>query len=136
MSKETVYVVAANGLRARDMFPTVNLEDTFSSEQAARSMIPYWRRGSQHISALPMMWSVIDKVIEHDDTPKWVITKSHPSPYHTPLDYEYWSNETGWGSLAGADRFTDRDTKDLNLPMDGAWCMESLAKYWEGRRAR
>ena len=29
---------------------------------------------------------------------------------------QFWSNETGWGSLAGATIFLKEDTKGLNLP--------------------
>lgn len=33
----------------------------------------------------------------------------------------WWSNETGWGNKRGATRFTNEETKYLNLPIEGKW---------------
>jgi len=33
----------------------------------------------------------------------------------------WWSNETGWGSCAGADLFNGTEQLSLNLPVDGIW---------------
>jgi hypothetical protein len=33
----------------------------------------------------------------------------------------YWSNDFGWCNLAGAQRFTNQETKELRLPLDGEW---------------
>lgn len=33
----------------------------------------------------------------------------------------YWNNEYGWGNKAGAQKFTERNTKTLNLPIKGRW---------------
>lgn len=33
----------------------------------------------------------------------------------------WWSNETGWGSCAGADLFDGTEQVTLNTPVDGVW---------------
>jgi len=33
----------------------------------------------------------------------------------------FWSNEDGWVDWASATKFTARDIKVLNLPIDGVW---------------
>ena len=39
------------------------------------------------------------------------------------FDHElWWSNETGWGSCAGADAFDNQERLELNAPIDGIWC--------------
>lgn len=43
-----------------------------------------------------------------------------------PVDFdrpyvEFWNNETGWGSFVTATKFSEDETKTLNLPLDGTW---------------
>jgi len=33
----------------------------------------------------------------------------------------YWNNLYGWGDVIGAQFFTEEDTQNLNLPVDGEW---------------
>lgn len=56
-------------------------------------------------------------------TTKWVIA----TPYGYG-DEAYWSNAMGWVDLDSADRFTEAETKTVDLPMEGFWIPESEAK--------
>lgn len=38
---------------------------------------------------------------------------------------EFWNNATGWGSKATADRFTQKERRSLNPPIDGKWVTDS-----------
>ena len=33
----------------------------------------------------------------------------------------FWNNANGWGPLEDATVFTEKETKELNLPGDGVW---------------
>lgn len=35
---------------------------------------------------------------------------------------DWWNNETGWGSCAGADLFDGTERLTLDAPVDGIWC--------------
>lgn len=38
-----------------------------------------------------------------------------------PGEPVFWNNQDGWGDAGNADRFTDAEKQNLNLPIDGAW---------------
>ena len=42
----------------------------------------------------------------------------HPDPFYNG---DFWSNETGWGSLSAASVFTWTERISLDLPIEGAW---------------
>jgi hypothetical protein len=33
----------------------------------------------------------------------------------------FWSNDFGWGNYDGCDKFSEKETEEYNLPIDGEW---------------
>jgi hypothetical protein len=40
----------------------------------------------------------------------------------------FWNNEAGWGHLATATRFTEREKETFNLPLDGGMDARNLPR--------
>jgi len=58
------------------------------------------------------------KADEHEAF-NWVVYSAEASAWEgEPM---YWSNEFGWVDLESATRFTEDETKRLNLPTGGEW---------------
>lgn len=49
---------------------------------------------------------------------------------HKTDDGLFWSNEYGWTGLNFADRFSESETFELHLPLDGSWVkLEEISKH-------
>lgn len=46
----------------------------------------------------------------------------------------YWSNDWGWGSLEGCERFTDEEARRVRLPIGGYWRNLKWATDYEAER--